>query len=161
MIGCSYTVSSFLYINQSTLPPFQIPKCVTVTSMDCILKLIAIATFLGGRAPASRAGQDLRGAPDPVRAAHRGQEPGQQGDDPARRPHEDARNLRRDDPAVGGQGRRGAAAHVRGHPAGVELCCSGNLPTTTVRQCCQMAKFDPFLSLDCQGKEGIQFCSLA
>ena len=35
-------------------------------------------------------------------------------------------------------------------------------------QCCQMAKFDPFLSLDCarvegaiQGKEGIKFCSTA
>ena len=40
------------------------------------------------------------------------------------------------------------------------------------RQGCQMAKFDPFLSLDCarvdrgrggaiQGKEGIKFCSVA
>ena len=38
-------------------------------------------------------------------------------------------------------------------------------------QCCQIAKFDPFLSLDCarvegvggtiQGKEGIKFCSVA
>ena len=41
------------------------------------------------------------------------------------------------------------------------------------KQCCQMAKFDPFLSLDCarlegggaqgtiQGKEGIKFCNVA
>ena len=36
------------------------------------------------------------------------------------------------------------------------------------RQCCQISKFDPFLSLDCarvkgaiQGKEGIKFCSVA
>ena len=46
------------------------------------------------------------------------------------------------------------------------ICFAGN-------QCCQMAKFDPFLSLDCarvegvgrggavQGKEGIKFCSVA
>ena len=43
--------------------------------------------------------------------------------------------------------------------------------TLALKQGCQMAKFDPFLSLDCvrvegvgdeiQGKEGIKFCSVA
>ena len=27
--------------------------------------------------------------------------------------------------------------------------------TATGKQCCQMAKFDPFLSLDCAGVEGV------
>ena len=56
------------------------------------------------------------------------------------------------DPAVG----------VRHHPQVAGRAAAG--------QCCQMANFDPFLSLDCvrvegvggaiQGKEGIQFCSV-
>ena len=86
---------------------------------------------LGGGAAAPRAEQDLRGSADPVRAADRGQEPGEQGDDPARRPHEDAGHLRRDHPALGRQGRRGAAPHVRRNPPGAQLCGTGEFCSVT------------------------------